>query len=103
MGEDSEQLRHDIEATRTDLARDLDALAFKASPSRIAHDRMVQARGVAQTGVDRAKGLSRVGVEQARVQVRQTRAEPRRAIKPAAVMGAVLAALVTLRRIRRRR
>ena len=40
MGEETEQLRREIEATRGDISRDVDALTYKASPSRIVSDRV---------------------------------------------------------------
>lgn len=44
MGEDTTRLRQEIEATRDDLSRDVDAVAFKASPQRIVGDRVEAAK-----------------------------------------------------------
>ena len=44
MGEDTARLREEIEATREDLSRDVDAVAFKASPQRIVNDRVEAAK-----------------------------------------------------------
>jgi hypothetical protein len=40
VGEETEQLRREIEATRENISRDVDALSYKASPSRIVGDRV---------------------------------------------------------------
>lgn len=45
MGEDTTRLKQEIEATREDLTRDVDAVAFKASPQRIVGDRVDAAKG----------------------------------------------------------
>lgn len=45
MGEDTTRLKQEIEATREDLTRDVDAVAFKASPQRIVGDRVEAAKG----------------------------------------------------------
>lgn len=44
MGAQSEQLKQEIEQTRTDISRDVDALAYKASPSRIVGSRVERAK-----------------------------------------------------------
>ena len=40
MGEDTEELRREIEETRANISRDVDALTYKASPSRMVSDRV---------------------------------------------------------------
>jgi F0F1-type ATP synthase membrane subunit b/b' len=40
VGETTDELRREIEATRADITRDVDALSYKASPSRIVGDRV---------------------------------------------------------------
>jgi gas vesicle protein len=44
VGEDTEQLRRNIEATREDIARDVDALTYKASPRRVVSDKVEGAK-----------------------------------------------------------
>lgn len=55
MGQDPEELKAEIEATREELGRDLDALAYKTNPSRIAHDRVSEVKSAAQQQVEAAK------------------------------------------------
>jgi ElaB/YqjD/DUF883 family membrane-anchored ribosome-binding protein len=45
MSNDPEQIRQEIETTRMELSTDVDALAYKASPRRMATDRIDRARG----------------------------------------------------------
>ncbi|WP_432561669.1 DUF3618 domain-containing protein [Kineococcus sp. SYSU DK003] len=56
MAEEPEQLKHDIEGTRSQLSADLDALSDKISPSNVAH-RQVEAAKASVAGVrDRIMG-----------------------------------------------
>ncbi|MFC4093158.1 MULTISPECIES: DUF3618 domain-containing protein [Micromonospora] len=45
MCNDPEQIRQEIETTRMELSTDVDALTYKASPRRMATDRIDHARG----------------------------------------------------------
>jgi hypothetical protein len=44
MGAETDQLRNEIAATRADLSRDVDALTYKASPSRAVGERVDRTR-----------------------------------------------------------
>lgn len=48
MSTDPDQIRREIEATRNNLSSDVDALAYKVSPSRIVEDRKQRAVGALQ-------------------------------------------------------
>ena len=56
MGEDTEGLRRDIEDTRDDLSRDVDALAEKVSPSRIVDRSLERTKGRLSDMKDRVMG-----------------------------------------------
>ena len=56
MGEETEQLRREIEATREDISRDVDALTYKASPSRIVGDRVDRTKSRLTSAKDRVFG-----------------------------------------------
>ena len=45
MGQDTQRMSRDIEGTRDDLSRNLDALSDKVSPSRMVERRVQRARG----------------------------------------------------------
>ncbi|WDZ84826.1 DUF3618 domain-containing protein [Micromonospora cathayae] len=55
---DPEQIRREIEATRNNLSSDVDALAYKVSPSRIVDDRKQRARSALQNVRDRVMGTA---------------------------------------------
>ena len=118
MGQDPEELREEIEATREELGRDLDALAAKANPKRIAQDRVeavkatasekggqvkqAAATGVgtvkvqAQQGVGTAKVKAQQGVGTAKVKAQQGVGQAKSNPKPLAAVGAGLAAVTVL-------
>jgi ElaB/YqjD/DUF883 family membrane-anchored ribosome-binding protein len=56
VGETTDQLRRDIETTRADLSRDVDALTYKASPSRMVGDRVDRTRSRLASVKDRVFG-----------------------------------------------
>ncbi|TDB69891.1 DUF3618 domain-containing protein [Micromonospora sp. KC723] len=59
MSNDPDRIRHDIETTRADLRDDVNALAYKANPRRIAADQTTRARGRLSRAVDRVMGTAR--------------------------------------------
>jgi uncharacterized protein YjbJ (UPF0337 family) len=58
MSTDPDQIRREIEATRNSLSNDVDALAYKVSPSRIVGDRKERARRAVQRVRDKVMGSS---------------------------------------------
>ncbi|MFG1953756.1 DUF3618 domain-containing protein [Micromonospora sp. NPDC048830] len=58
MSTDPDQIRREIEATRNNLSTDVDALAYKVSPSRIVHDRKQRARNALQNVRDKVMGTA---------------------------------------------
>ncbi|MGC5021961.1 DUF3618 domain-containing protein [Micromonospora sp. DT47] len=58
MSTDPDQIRREIEATRTSLSTDVDALAYKVSPSRIVDDRKQRARNALQNVRDKVMGTA---------------------------------------------
>ena len=56
MAEDTEELKQDIEATRHNVGRDVDALTDKVSPGRIVDRRVDRARGRMNRAKDRLMG-----------------------------------------------
>ncbi|MGC4750270.1 DUF3618 domain-containing protein [Micromonospora sp. DT201] len=58
MSTDPEQIRREIEATRNSLSSDVDALAYKVSPSRIVDDRKQRARSALQNVRDKVMGTA---------------------------------------------
>jgi hypothetical protein len=62
MATEADRIRREIEATRADLARDVDRLAEHASPTRLAHRRLERLRDGVKDGVksvrDRVIGVS---------------------------------------------
>lgn len=56
MGTSPDRIRAEIEATRDELARDLDQLAERASPRRAAHRRAERLRGAVSDARDRVRG-----------------------------------------------
>jgi Protein of unknown function (DUF3618) len=58
MGEDTEGLKRDIEDTRGELTRDVDALAEKVSPSRIVGRGVERTKGRLSTMRDRVMGTA---------------------------------------------
>ena len=58
MGEDTEGLKRDIEDTRGELTRDVDALTEKVSPSRIVGRSMERTRGRLSNAKDRVMGTA---------------------------------------------
>jgi ElaB/YqjD/DUF883 family membrane-anchored ribosome-binding protein len=58
VGEETEQLRREIEATRGDISRDVDALTYKASPTRIVGDRVDRTRSRLTSAKDRVFGTA---------------------------------------------
>ncbi|UCM91385.1 DUF3618 domain-containing protein [Streptomyces marincola] len=65
MGASPDRIRADIEATRTKLADDLDRLADRASPRRMAHRRTERVRGAASGLRERVSGTAAHGAEEA--------------------------------------
>ncbi|MER7892294.1 DUF3618 domain-containing protein [Micromonospora sp. NPDC094482] len=58
MSTDPDQIRREIEATRNSLSSDVDALAYKVSPSRIVDDRKQRARTALQNVRDKVMGTA---------------------------------------------
>ncbi|MEU8020147.1 DUF3618 domain-containing protein [Micromonospora parva] len=58
MSTDPDQIRRVIEATRNSLSSDVDALAYKVSPSRIVDDRKQRARSALQNVRDKVMGTA---------------------------------------------
>ncbi|MFY1617217.1 DUF3618 domain-containing protein [Micromonospora sp. WMMD736] len=58
MSTDPDQIRREIEATRNSLSSDVDALAYKVSPSRIVDDRKQRARSALQNVRDKVMGTA---------------------------------------------
>ena len=63
--DDPEVIRRDIEATRADLSRDVDALTEKVSPARVVERRVDRAKGAAGTVKEKVMGVSRQTLEEA--------------------------------------
>jgi hypothetical protein len=55
---DPDQIRREIEATRTELSTDVDALNYKVSPGRIVDDRKRRAQGAIRRVRDRVMGTA---------------------------------------------
>ncbi|MEH1011920.1 DUF3618 domain-containing protein [Micromonospora sp. CPCC 206060] len=58
MSTDPEQIRREIEQTRNNLSHDVDAVAYKVSPSRIVDDRKQRAQGAVRKVRDRVMGTA---------------------------------------------
>jgi len=58
MANDPDQLRQDIEGTRTALSADVDALVEKVNPHRVVERRLDEARGTATRWKDRIMGTA---------------------------------------------
>ena len=58
MSTDPDQIRREIEATRSNLSSDVDALAYKVSPARIVDDRKQRARNALQNVKDKVMGTA---------------------------------------------
>ncbi|MFE9692875.1 DUF3618 domain-containing protein [Micromonospora sp. NPDC005806] len=58
MSTDPDQIRREIEATRSNLSSDVDALAYKVSPSRIVDDRKQRARNALLNVRDKVMGTA---------------------------------------------
>ncbi|MEU4775596.1 DUF3618 domain-containing protein [Micromonospora sp. NPDC023644] len=58
MSTDPDQIRREIEATRSNLSSDVDALAYKVSPARIVDDRKQRARNALQNVRDKVMGTA---------------------------------------------
>ncbi|MEO3769746.1 DUF3618 domain-containing protein [Micromonospora sp. B9E7] len=58
MSTDPDQIRREIEATRNSLSSDVDALAYKVSPSRVVDDRKQRARSALQNVRDKVMGTA---------------------------------------------
>ncbi|MEU1811379.1 DUF3618 domain-containing protein [Micromonospora aurantiaca (nom. illeg.)] len=58
MSTDPEQIRREIEATRNSLSSDVDALAYKVSPSRIVDDRKQRVRSALANVKDKVMGTA---------------------------------------------
>jgi hypothetical protein len=56
MGQEPDQLRADIERTRAELDRDVDALTEKVSPGRIVDRRVQRTKGTVRSWKDRVMG-----------------------------------------------
>jgi len=59
--EDPDRIRNDIERTRDSLSRDVDALAYKASPTRVVRERTDRARGLFAGARDKVMGVASDG------------------------------------------
>ncbi|MGW3887435.1 DUF3618 domain-containing protein [Micromonospora chokoriensis] len=58
MSSDPDQIRREIETTRSELSSDVDALTDKVNPRRIAGDRVGQARGAFTRAKEKVMGSS---------------------------------------------
>ncbi|MBQ1075496.1 DUF3618 domain-containing protein [Micromonospora sp. C31] len=58
MSTDPDQIRREIEATRSNLSSDVDALAYKVSPARIVDDRKQRARNALENVRDKVMGTA---------------------------------------------
>jgi len=58
MSTDPDQIREEIRHTRDNLSADVDALAYKASPSRMLHERTDRVRGALRGAKERVMGMS---------------------------------------------
>jgi len=58
MGQEPDQLKQDIEATRAELGRDVDALADKVSPKRVVSRRVDAARGAVSGVKEKVMGTA---------------------------------------------
>ncbi|MGR6321573.1 DUF3618 domain-containing protein [Micromonospora soli] len=58
MSTDPDQIRREIEATRNNLSSDVDALAYKVSPSRIVDDRKQRVRSALTNVKDKVMGTA---------------------------------------------
>jgi hypothetical protein len=58
MSTDPDQIREEIRQTRDDLSADVDALAYKASPSRMLHERTDRVRGAFRGVKERVMGAA---------------------------------------------
>ncbi|MFI7608005.1 DUF3618 domain-containing protein [Micromonospora sp. NPDC049366] len=58
MSTDPDQIRREIEATRSNLSSDVDALAYKVSPGRIVDDRKQRVRTALQNVRDKVMGTA---------------------------------------------
>lgn len=65
MGKDPEELKQEIEATREELGRDVDALTEKVSPSRVVQRRVDRARSSIMTAKENLMGVASSGTESA--------------------------------------
>jgi len=61
MGETTTQLKDEIEATRQDISRDVDALAYKASPQRVVGERVSRTKSRLRDVKDRVFGKASDG------------------------------------------
>jgi hypothetical protein len=55
---DADHIREEIQRTRDNLSADVDALAYKASPSRMVHGRTDQIRGAVRSAKDKVMGVA---------------------------------------------
>lgn len=69
MANEPDQLRQDIEGTRTALSADVDALAEKVNPHRVVERRLDDARGTVTRWKDRIMGTASDGTALAREKV----------------------------------
>ena len=58
MSTDADQIREEIRRTRDNLSADVDALAYKASPSRMVHERTDKIRGAVRGAKDKVMGVA---------------------------------------------
>jgi hypothetical protein len=58
MSTDADQIREEIRRTRDNLSSDVDALAYKASPSRMVHERTDKIRGAVRGAKDKVMGVA---------------------------------------------
>ena len=58
MSTDPDQIRDEIRRTRENLSADVDALAYKASPSRMVHERTDRVRGALRGVKERVMGAA---------------------------------------------
>jgi len=65
MSTDPDQIREEIRVTRDNLSADVDALAYKASPSRMVRERTDRVRGALRGAKERVMGVAADAGDQA--------------------------------------
>jgi gas vesicle protein len=80
MTDDPDAIRADIEATRRDLSGNVDALADKVTPSKIAHRQAERVKGAIRSVTDRVMGPRDSGVHSAGTSIGDSISDAGRAV-----------------------